>query len=324
LKSSRIAALVLASGCASAAMAQSTVFALDVRAATNRILSFPVNAPANNQVATTAIDSFAMDFNAAGTVLFAIQYTAAAPATLGTLDVTTGAFTAIGPITGAGAGEANFSGLHLDPSNGTWYALAPTGAGVNNLYTIDIATGATTLVAPLSDPAALFIDFAIDNAGNMFAHDIVSDSIYSVNKVTGATTVLGPTGFLANFAQGMDFDPATNILYAAIYTGGGTGVFATINTTTGAATQIVSTTSWNAEMEIAIRPAGNPPVTCYPNCDQSTQVPFLNVLDFNCFLNAFSAGQSYANCDNSTQPPVLNVLDFNCFLNSFSTGCSAP
>jgi hypothetical protein len=69
---------------------------------------------------------------------------------------------------------------------------------------------------------------------------------------------------------------------------------------------------------------GTPPPSCYANCDASTTVPFLNVLDFNCFLNQFSSGTSYANCDNSTTPPVLNVLDFNCFLNSFSTGCSAP
>jgi hypothetical protein len=60
---------------------------------------------------------------------------------------------------------------------------------------------------------------------------------------------------------------------------------------------------------------------CYPNCDGSTTPPVLNVLDFNCFLNRFSAGNAYANCDNSTTPPVLNVLDFNCFLNRFSAGC---
>jgi len=29
----------------------------------------------------------------------------------------------------------------------------------------------------------------------------------------------------------------------------------------------------------------------------------------------------YPNCDNSTAPPVLNVLDFNCFLNRFTAGC---
>jgi hypothetical protein len=63
------------------------------------------------------------------------------------------------------------------------------------------------------------------------------------------------------------------------------------------------------------------PAPCYPNCDNSTAQPILNVLDFNCFLNRFTSGESYANCDQSTAPPVLNVLDFNCFLNRFSAGC---
>jgi len=310
------------STCATACPAISQVFALDVRL--GRFLSFPVTSPANTSLGATAFTSFAMDFNAAGTTLYAVQYNTTAPGTLGTIDTATGAFTAIAPITGAAAGEANIGGLSLDPTTNIMYALGPAAAGVNTLYTINVATGNTTLVAPLSDPAALFIDIAIDNAGNMFAHDIVSDSIYSVNKTTGATTLLGPTGFAANFAQGMDFDPATNILYATIYTGGGVGSYVSINTTTGAATLIADTTSWNAEMEMAIRGATTAPVTCYPNCDHSTTVPFLNVLDFNCFLNAFSAGQTYANCDNSTTNPILNVLDFNCFLNKFSAGCSAP
>ena len=32
----------------------------------------------------------------------------------------------------------------------------------------------------------------------------------------------------------------------------------------------------------------------------------------------------FANCDGSTQAPALNVLDFTCFLQKFSAGCSAP
>jgi hypothetical protein len=60
---------------------------------------------------------------------------------------------------------------------------------------------------------------------------------------------------------------------------------------------------------------------CYANCDGSTQVPALNVLDFNCFLNAFTSADCWANCDGSTQAPILNVLDFNCFLNRFTAGC---
>jgi probable HAF family extracellular repeat protein len=63
------------------------------------------------------------------------------------------------------------------------------------------------------------------------------------------------------------------------------------------------------------------PPPCYANCDGSTAQPVLNVLDFNCFLNRFTAGDAYANCDGSTSPPALNVLDFNCFLNRFTAGC---
>jgi subtilisin-like proprotein convertase family protein len=64
--------------------------------------------------------------------------------------------------------------------------------------------------------------------------------------------------------------------------------------------------------------------TCYANCDNSTSAPILNVLDFNCFINRFTAGESYANCDSSTTVPVLNILDFNCFINRFTAGCTNP
>jgi hypothetical protein len=63
---------------------------------------------------------------------------------------------------------------------------------------------------------------------------------------------------------------------------------------------------------------------CYPNCDHSPSVPFLNVNDFICFQAAYAAGIPYANCDHSTTPPVLNVNDFICFQALFAAGCSAP
>jgi photosystem II stability/assembly factor-like uncharacterized protein len=66
---------------------------------------------------------------------------------------------------------------------------------------------------------------------------------------------------------------------------------------------------------------GSPPAPCYANCDGSTTPPLVNVLDLNCFLNRFAAGDSWANCDSSTVVPILNVLDFNCFLNKFAAGC---
>lgn len=63
---------------------------------------------------------------------------------------------------------------------------------------------------------------------------------------------------------------------------------------------------------------------CYPNCDGSTTIPFLNVSDFICFQSRYVAGDPYANCDQSTSPPTLNVNDFLCFQAAFVAGCSAP
>jgi hypothetical protein len=67
------------------------------------------------------------------------------------------------------------------------------------------------------------------------------------------------------------------------------------------------------------------PAFCYANCDGSTVAPQLNVLDFNCFLNKFTAAVSgdraasiYANCNNDE---AIDVVDFSCFMNKFTAGC---
>lgn len=60
---------------------------------------------------------------------------------------------------------------------------------------------------------------------------------------------------------------------------------------------------------------------CYANCDGSTSAPVVNANDFQCFLNAYSAGDPYANCDGSTSPPIITANDFQCFLNAYSAGC---
>ncbi|MEX2218141.1 MAG: hypothetical protein WD749_05220 [Phycisphaerales bacterium] len=76
-----------------------------------------------------------------------------------------------------------------------------------------------------------------------------------------------------------------------------------------------------AASRIALWQGCPPAPTCYPNCDDSTQAPILNVADFGCFLTKYAAGDPYANCDDSTQAPVLNVADFGCFLTRYAAGC---
>ena len=234
--------------CASAVNA-GTVFALDLRANPNRLLSFPVNAPANNYVADVNIDSYAIDFNSAGTMLYAVDV--AAPFKIGTLDTTTGAYSINATITGVNANE-NVTGLSVDPTNEMFYMSASAGQGLNSLYTLDPTTGVATFVAPLGGSTDFFIDIAIGPDGQMYAHDIGVDSLFSVDKNTGAATLIGATGHLANFAQGMDFDYEDGNLYGTVYTGGGTGKFVRFDLTTGAGVVLADTTPWNSEMEMAI------------------------------------------------------------------------
>jgi hypothetical protein len=298
--------VALSAGLASQANAQSTVFALDFRGGA-QLISFPINAPAYTPVGIVGLNCFGFDFNEDGSVLYGISNPANE---LVSIDQTTGVPTVIAPITGAT--QANWGDLSYDSTTDTMYAM-----GGNTLYTLDLTTGVMTLVAPIvGGPAApLYIDLAVDSNGNMFGHDIATDVIVSINKTTGAATTLGPTGLLANFAQGMDFDPATNILYATLYTGGGVGNFVSINTTTGAATVIANTQPWTAvgpEMEMAIKGEAS---QCYPDCNGDGQ---LLANDFGCYQTKFVQGDMYADCNGDGQ---LTAPDFGCFQTKFVVGC---
>ena len=247
----------------SAAFAQfSQVYAIDVRPTPNRLLTWAVNATSTAQVniqsANASFDGFGVDFNTAGTILYGIN-PGAAPFSFGTIDLLTGNFNTMFALSGLGAGQS-VTGLRVDPTNETFYVSSNGATFGNQLQTLNTTTGALSSAVNLTGLAAgaIVIDIAISNTGQMFGIDIGSDTLVSIDKVTGASTTIGLLGFNANFAQGMDFDLATNTLYATIYTGGGTGVFASINLTTGAATQLFSTTALNAEMEMAIRPVPEP------------------------------------------------------------------
>jgi hypothetical protein len=218
---------------------------------------------------------------------------------------------------------------------------------------INPATGAGTLIADYGQTNDLRA-LAFVPSGTLYGIiDGVPDQLASVNPATGAVTLIGPTG--RNDLQGLTSNAAGQLFACGVT---GSGVLCSIDPATGAATVIASdigapldmnTIEWIAGDQAfagqsnlyrvnlstgatsLVGPFGTDirglaaahafPPPCYANCDGSTVPPVLNVLDFNCFLNQFSAGASYANCDGSTVPPVLNVLDFNCFLNRFSAGC---
>ena len=73
---------------------------------------------------------------------------------------------------------------------------------------------------------------------------------------------------------------------------------------------------------IALTGAEFPSASCYADCDTSTGIGVLDIFDFLCFGNRFSAGDPYAcDCDTSTGPNVCDIFDFLCFGNEFNAGC---
>jgi hypothetical protein len=229
-----------------------TAFTIDVRGQAgiaerlaNSLYSFTLNNfPTQTLRGVTQPSLFALDFSPDGTTLFGATGSTAAsnPSTLGTIDTTTGAFTVIGTLAGLTTGDSA-SGLAIDPLTGVAYFSAAGGTPTSSrLYTVDLASGALTLVGPITAPtdptATIFIDIAMNCAGELYGHNISDDALYSIDPATGAGTLIGTHGLAANFAQGMDFDNSDGTLYGFIYTGTGTNRFGTFDLATGAFTTL--------------------------------------------------------------------------------------
>jgi hypothetical protein len=205
--------------------------------------SFPVDgpytiAPGNNVPSAV----FAGDFDGSGT-LFGLNND---NVSLVSIDTATGAETVIGPLTNLATGDTP-TGLAWNEANGTMYASSFGGGSGTNIYTVDLTTGTLTLIGAAANPSGIWL--AIDNSGNAFMADL-DDNLYSVDLTTATSSLVGALGIAINFAQDADFDPATGILYMGAYVGGGVNQFCSVDTTTGAVTQLGTVNADCAELTI--------------------------------------------------------------------------
>jgi hypothetical protein len=210
--------------------------------------------------------------------------------------------------------NANFSIAPAGPSNSACSAALPLVAAQTPFDT----TGSTT-----DGPSEANCGFCCNNT------QVAQDIWYTYNAQCTGTSTVSVCG--ANFdsriaiynGSACPSAPNTAIACDDDFCGTASASQVTWNTVAGQnyKVRIGGFGSAAGSGTIYLSCAPTPPPSCYANCDGSTAAPVLNVLDFNCFLNRYTAGNSYANCDNSTVPPVLNVLDFNCFLNRFTAGC---
>lgn len=153
---------------------------------------------------------------------------------LHTLDTVTGVATTIGastPISGH-----MWTGA-TGTADGTLYASS-TDEALSYLYTVDITSGTATVIGEITN-ALTIIDIAINADGEMYGVDISADNLVRIDPATGAGTVIGSIGFDADYAQGMDFEPVSGILYLAAYNAtAGRGELRIADTTTGSSTLV--------------------------------------------------------------------------------------
>ena len=129
------------------------------------------------------------------------------------MDMATGRLTTIGPITPYG--DEGWTGMACDPTSGIMYASS-TDISASSLYTVNLTTGAATRIGAITNAPGI-IALAVDDTGQVYGEDLVNDTLIRINKTTGDGTIIGPLGFDANYAQGMDFDAASQQLYIAAF-----------------------------------------------------------------------------------------------------------
>ncbi|MCW5764943.1 MAG: SMP-30/gluconolactonase/LRE family protein [Phycisphaeraceae bacterium] len=146
------------------------------------------------------------------------------------INISTGSKVQIGTVS-SNAGTT--AGLAYDCSTGTVYL---TSTSTDSLYTLDLATGAATLVGAYDPAVPNIVMHGIEwdsSTGTLYTASSHNNGLYSVNTTTGAATLIGTSG-LTSFPN-LVYDSRNNVMYG---TSSGTDSFYQIDRATGAATLI--------------------------------------------------------------------------------------
>ena len=140
----------------------------------------------------------------------------------GTVDKTTGAFTAINNQDGS----ANWHGLAADHDLGLFYTVDLNDG--NKLKSVTPSGTVTTI-----GPAGIEMrGMAFDDVNNIL-YGVDAASLYTLNTATGAATLIGATGAATDWYEGLDYDNATKQLFYNT-----AGNLYTLNTVSAAATLV--------------------------------------------------------------------------------------
>jgi len=206
-------------------------FAMDVYPGENLVYIPDTSVPGTWEVvgSISGLSFFAGDFIGGDfSTIYAVNYDNNGLYAVATAD---GTATLIGTTTPP---IGTISGLSGTP-DGIMYGIAGDCA-TSYLVTVDITSGATTNIGAISG-VGCGIDLAYNTNDDMiYVVDLLTSSLFRVDPVTAVATLVGSLGVSPNYAQGMDFEEESGVLYWAAYTT--QGELRVIDTTTGASTLI--------------------------------------------------------------------------------------
>ncbi len=175
------------------------------------------------------------------------------------IDPITGTTTFIGPM-GASNTEG---GLDFDPTTGILYGVNADGGVAGGLFTVDLGTGAKTIIGPILDTGGSEIDasaMAFDDAGNLYLLRTNTSpmELWQIDPSDASTLSAIPIPGLAMSSMlaigGMEFDDSSGKLYVLYESG---ALLVEVDPMTGAST-ILGPSPANSGLEI-VAPCGPPP-----------------------------------------------------------------
>lgn len=150
-------------------------------------------------------------------------------------------------------GSFGFGGVLTDAfnSSGQLYALVKGGSVNSQLATVNLSTGAATVIgSPTGIAGLVAMEFAPN--GTLYAASLGTNDLYSINLTTGAATEIGSLGFTE--VMDLAWDPFNDTMYAIASSGApGTDSFVyTINLLTGEGTLVSTITANDCLMGLTV------------------------------------------------------------------------
>lgn len=145
--------------------------------------------------------------------------------------------------TGVGANGVMMIGMAFNYVNNTMYSLGYLmSESKYYLYTVDLAIGSVTQVAPIDTGDDEVFTFTVDTEGNGYAltksnadglyADMVYSKLYRIDLETGVGTYIGSRGIYLTYCQSILYDHNTQQLFWAQFAGPQASGLFTIDTET--------------------------------------------------------------------------------------------